>query len=155
MDLRPTIFQALRCLDGGFELSCSSCSDLNHFVQLHRNADGSLGDCVRGLNWLLLRLSARDAVRKSSVAKWVRYLREHLTDARLLELGDALDAGLCAYATGEQLDGRHRNVLVGWLTAPGVQRDAAYEVAVQQILRQYPLRSTLDGCGDAAGGLTS
>lgn len=138
MDLRSTILQALTCLDRGVELSCSACSDLNHFIQLHRNGspDGSLDDCVRGLNWLLLRLSARDAVRSPSVARWVRYIQEHSTDARLAELGDALDAGLRACATGEQLDGRHRDALVGWLTKSGAQLEQAYESAVQQILRQ-------------------
>jgi hypothetical protein len=136
--LRSAILQALGCLDRDVELSCSACSDLNRFVQLHRNgsADGSLDDSLRGLNWLLLRLSARDAVRSSSVAEWVRYIREHAIDVRLLELGEALDAGLRAAATGAQLDGRHRDAIVGWLTEPGVQRDAAYESAVQQILRQ-------------------
>lgn len=66
----------------------------------------------------------------------MRYIREHSTDARLLELGDALDAGLCTFTTGEQLDGRNRDVLMGWLTEPGVQREAAYENAVQQFLRE-------------------
>lgn len=138
-DLTPAILQALGCLDRSVELSCSACSDLNCFVQLHRNgsADGSLDNCVRGLNWLLLRLSARDAVRSTSIAGWVMYIREHSTDARLLELGDALDAGLRTSATGEQLDGRHCDSLVGWLTEPGAQRDPAYESAVQQILKQH------------------
>jgi hypothetical protein len=138
MDLRSTILQALSCLDHDIELSCSACFDLNRFVQLHRNGspDGSLDDCVRGLNWLRLRLSAQDAVRRTSVVRWVRYIREHSTDIRLLELGDALDAGLRASATGERLDGRDRDALVGWLTEPGVERDMAYEEAVQQILKQ-------------------
>jgi hypothetical protein len=140
MDLRSTILQALRCLDYGVELSCSACSDLNHFVQQHRNgnADGSLDDCVRGLNWLLLQLSARDAVRSPSVVRWVRYIWEHSTDVQMLELGNALDAGLRALATGEQLDGQCRDVLVRWLMEPGVQREQAYESIVQQILRQGP-----------------
>jgi hypothetical protein len=138
MNLRSTILQALRCLDRGVELSCSARSDLDGFVQLHRNgsADGSLDDCVRGLNWLLLRLSARDAVRSTSVARWVRYIWEHSTDARALELGDALDAGLHTCTTGEQLNGRYRDVLVSWLTEPEAQREQTYEDAVQQILRQ-------------------
>jgi hypothetical protein len=44
--------------------------------------------------------------------------------------------GLHASATGERLDGRDRDALVGWLTEPGVERDMAYEEAVQQILKQ-------------------
>jgi hypothetical protein len=131
--LRPAILQALGCLDRGVELSLGACAEINCFVQLHRN--GLLDDCVRGLNWLLFRLSARDSVRSISLAGWVRRIREHSTDIRLLELGDALDAGLRAGATGEQLEGRHRDALVGWLTEPGALLDEAYESAVQQLLR--------------------
>jgi hypothetical protein len=134
LDLRPTILQALGCLDRGVELSCRASADLNRFVQENQNAQGSL-DCVQGLDWLRLRLAARDAVRSTSVARWVKYIWEHSTDIQWLELGNALDEGLRVRALGEQLSAQYRDVLVGWLTEAGVQRDQAYEDAVQQLLR--------------------
>jgi hypothetical protein len=131
--LRPAISQALRCLDRGIELSWRACSEINHFAQLHRNADGPLGDCAQGLDWLRLRLAARDSVRSIRIARWVRYIQEHSTKSHVIELGNALDAGLRAFAMDEPLDEQHRNVLMGWLAEP--EREPAYTSAVQQILR--------------------
>lgn len=68
MDLRPTILQALRCLDHDIELSCSACSDLKHFVQLHRNGSAERGRFTgRFAAWS--KLAAPSALRKRCCTK--------------------------------------------------------------------------------------
>lgn len=135
LELQPAILQALECLERGLELSCWASSKINTFIQCYKyTADDSLSACVRGLNWLFLRLAALDAVRRFSISRWVRHIREGATDVALLALGDALDEGLRARALNEPLEESHRTVLVSWLTAPGPEREQPFEEAVRQLL---------------------
>jgi len=132
LNIRSAIFQALHCLDHGLELSYSARSDIEHFLRLHQYAADPLGACVQGLNWLLFQLAARDAVRETCLAKWIHSGKYalHLPER---ELANALDAGLCAAATGEPLDEKYRAALIHWGTG---DCDPLYKEAVQQLLRQ-------------------
>jgi hypothetical protein len=133
--LQSAITQALHCLDRGLELSCSASSEIEHFLQLHPHADGALGACVRGLHWLLLRLAARDAVRKVRIVEWIHFIREHAVymTPPLLDLANALDAGLHAAATGEPLEEKYHVILTRWGTG---DCDPGYKENVQQLLKQ-------------------